>query len=1854
MKKSTKILLLIPPTIALLIASLVFEGCSFLVDKGESEREEASVTAISFARQSLTVQNGGNDYLKYSVTPSSIQNTTSVSWSYDKDIISIDADRYGVVVTGKKSGQTYLKATANGITATCLVTVEGNPDIYEGDPYIYSNFSVVELTPGSSSTVSASLYGGTASDLEDFSWEINDPSIADISFARGSCVVTAKKTGSTQIRASHPKAEYDYSMVLFVYSDSVSESYITTRENVIVINKSEISSRTVIFKVKNPVSENYQPGFSYEILSSDGKEGCCSVMGNGNTAVITPERNGISVLRVGHENCRYPLDVLVKVTTAVQNVYIVPSATTLLVTGSEETYSIYADIEGTDRFVNPDGFEWTLFDEAGNEITETDKMDFSANGNQFSVTGKKNGAFKVKVSHELSEYSRTVLIILRGQAGSTVDSSMYITTTANYVKTKVGADTTEISVQLMGGMTGDENDLVWTIDNGEDNDICRIVTPTGKINSRSAGSITSGNLYVTPLKAGTATVSVSHPKILYSTDIVIKVLSEYAVLEEPVYINADLSLVKMLNGSTREVSVSLSGNAATGDENGILWKSDDESALKISPMTGPVVQLSASGSGQHQTYVKVSHDKALSEKKILVLSADSEEELAAMKFFFAETTYFRINENSACPLSLEQFGLEDSDIANIKWTSSDEKICVPSPGRGSLKTTVAGISSGRATVTASLAGCESCAFNVTVLPEGEEIGIISSKYLTSDKNAVVIQSVGGTAGLKVSGVNISESDMARTFWKSEDSSVASVTGNGESAVVTAEKEGRTRIKVSNPESENEIFIDVKVGSLFEWADDFYVYITTESDTLTLVKGETKTIGAALENSSAKNGFSWKVSGKGGIIETTGTSDGTCFIEAVEAGMTELTVRNPNADFDKTILVAVANSPEELAAMRYLTTSQNVVTLGETYSETVSVSIKNADREILDGYHWLSSDSRILSVVSSGSTAVFYALKQGSAKVTVTNDWCDYPLEIIANVVDPVLAAANPYIACQNIVTLKVGEDARTLTADLVGGTESDFRNFTWHCQDPSIAALYSSNETAQVKALKEGVTQIVISHPKAGGVDRTVLVICEPKTVTNCYITVPESIIKMSPSDGSKTITANLINGSAEDAYNFKWWADSYDIIDMNYTGESCVITPVATGTTTLHCSHPKAAYQKDIILYVSQYSELAFETDSIQVTAGSQTFVKMEVPATNIKTKVVYSVKKTDGTSAQGLLTVSGTDSVCILNPVLEGTCFVQADLVASASGIVQATAQLLVNIEKSSSDVTYISYSGSTIITLEKGEAVTLKAGLSGADAKTGDEKYLKWKSSETGKASPAFSLSPSPSDSGITMNDEVQIKGMTAGTEATLTVTHSKAQSPLVLYVIVPGENTANILLDRTAMNLIEGDGAQSITASITNAREGDYDGLVWTVQQDELNPTVKLSGEGKKISVLPKHEGTALITATVPSSKRTATCTVTVEPPKQIILDRSTVSCYPGEKFTVTYTVSPSDELSTVTWTTSDKSIVGWTAPVISDGKATITFFGKTTEGAVTITGTTKSKAKASINVVNEWGNTLSLSKSLIKTIPVYKNDGTFDVDFELKPACAELHVTGSQFGTASQLKLKSGTYSSYDQGKSLYVIKSEKFTKVDPDTGTAYGTIHFEPVKESNSPVVVSAYNPVSVDGSDPIGVFQSREIQMSVYYSAQDFTLSDFSTTGKYSAFDSSTKILTVGDGEKVTFKCTDQNANSSPTVTNVEFRWNSENLKKIYVTGDSAKAEMLELEKSGTNSSGWSLKLSKDFNRTNGFYKANKNDSGDIVNNQNNRTRMEHIYAGNLTIYYDCAYSRGRTYVIPVYLDIRNCACNY
>jgi hypothetical protein len=1413
---------------------------------------------------------------------------------------------------------------------------------------------------------------------------------------------------------------------------------------------------------------------------------------------------------------------------------------------------------------------------------------------------------------------------------------MFITTSSNYVQTKVGADSTAVQVTISGGVPGDENNLIWTIDGGGNNDIIKIEAAAGQVKARAAGSFAYGTLYITPRAVGTAAVTVTHPKILYQTEILVKVYSANAQLTEPAYLVSDANLVRVINGQTAQVTVSLGGNCQAGDENGIAWRSENPSVIAVSPPAGPTAVLSAKGSGNNQTYVAASHAKAQSEKRILVLSADTQEALDAMKGFYSDNTYFRINAGGNCSLELQQFGLQASDINNIQWITSDYSVATVNKVSGNyLNATVTGVSGGNAVITASAAGAAPAKFYIAVLPEGESAGTIVPQYLTTTTNSILLSGPGERADVRATGVNISGYEMASTSWTSGDTSVATVAGSSGTATVTANGIGRTRINVSNPSSSNSLALDVKVGALYEWDESFDIYITASQDTYTLVKGENVTIGAALVNSSQTTGFTWSVTRGEGLVEIAGSWSGSCYVQAREAGIAEITVSNALSIADKQIYVVVGNSPEELGQFPYLTTAQNVVTVGEGQNTAVTLTVMNSAIPLISGYHWQSDDPLTASVVSSGQMAVVYGKSMGTAKIAVTNDACPYPLSIIVNCVDPIAAANNPYIMTPSIVTLTVGDPASAVTAQLAGGLASDTTAFFWQIDDPSVAALYSSNDTAQVRALKEGAASITVSHPKANGVDRNILVICEPRLVSDCYITTTESIIRMSPADQTRIVTASLVNGAANDAYNFKWWADSYDCINLNYTGGSASVQPIAAGMTTVHISHPKAQYEKDLIIYVSQYSELAFSRTSLSIPAGTQTFVNMQVPVSSVSTRLSYtSALPGGGGSASHIVSASGTSSVCIVNAHAEGTAVVTASLIASNSGIVQGTCELLVNVTPSTVPPTYINYAGSNIITLERGVTKTLSASLAGQGVTEQDSLSLQWRSSDQS----ALKITPS-SDSGTAVNNQIQVTAMKAGAESTITISHEKAASNVILYFVVPGENAAAVTLDRNAIAMMTGDNPAALTATLVNAQPSDITGLEWDVEQE--SQVIQISGTGRRINILPVKAGTALVTVRAPSSGRTDTCEITVDEPHNITFNYKIATLYPGESRLIEYSTTPASQMSAITWSVKDNAYV----QIGEDDKAGhLTIYGKR-EGSTVLTGLTASGVSTSLSVVVDWGDDFNLSKSMVKSIPVNNNDGSFEINYDVSPVIAEIHVAVSD---TQGMRLKPGTYTSAvtESGTTTYIIGPEFHKTADLQTGYATGTIYLDPLGETIIPVTVAAYNPMGIQ--QPNGSFLpyyigQKIVGMQIFYTSLTFAPSGVTATGSFSRFDQAANAIVVGDGEQVSFLLTPQEVNARPANITATFVPNP-----AEVDQSADRPNQKQYVAAGNVGNNVHVYHLFDYNAVNGRYGFVDPcfPDTDVV--------MAVLVVGTVNISYKTGDGTAREFSFPVYVEVRNCSKIY
>lgn len=1936
-------------------AGCILGGCKFFESVSESEDVdyEGQVTAISLSAGALAVDAGEIDYIQLTVTPSDVQNKISPKWTYDEAFLSCSADAYGATITGLHAGQSEVKCVVNGITARCLVTVEGDIEDYEEPQYITSNYSVIELEPGTHKTVNVSLYGGTSDQYEDFEWSVEDESVASISYARNNCTVTAKRNGSTVLTASNPKnAKYPYSMVIYVQSDELTSSYITTGMNVVSIYRNESDTKNVVFTVKNPVTTNWRSKFTYTDISDEEYKDCIEISAANEVLSIKAKKQGLARVNIHNEECEYDLQILVRVITIVNNVYIELSESSVKLVGSDTAHTVTASVTGYDGIVNDDEFIWEIPEDAYNIA------DITASGNSLRVQGKKNGYFKVKAGHQLSgEFRRSILFILTQQDGSAVDASMYITTTSNYVATKVGAETSEVQCVLVGGANGDENDFTWTVTSGAGNEVVGLETQTGIIQSRSAvtsGTDAYGKLYITPRTKGSATITVGHPKCLYTTDILVKVYSADALLSPQATINADTGVLKILSGGYEDVTVSLA-NAASGDENGIKWESDNTNVVACSPSEGPTSRVSvAAGSGSNQTYIRLNHEQIngndVPEKRILVLSADTEEELVNMKAIWTDSNYIRIEHGGSAKLTLSQVGLTDESGAwdssyTIKWTSSDAGIVLPGIADSSnpLVATAKGISAGHATVTAAITATGSgeqagkeVTFDIVVLAEGESADVIKNPYLTTTLNAVVIGSVGGTAELDVTGVDLSDAEMKDTAWEVTDinpdsdgeetsaksgTDVVQLDANGAGATVTALRKGKSTVKVTNPHAEsslvNPLRIAVKVGSYLEWTDDIFPYIVTDKDTYQAVKGDYVTIAATVENSEEQGSFSWAASGGADLVELTPTGTGMnqCVVETKGAGMAYITVTNTlTADTtgEKTVLLDIRNTAAELDGIKYLTTDRNVVTVALGSTESVSVSAVNYDKSPTTGFTWTSDRSDYVEVSGTGPTAIVSGKAVGSAKISVTQADCDYPdfpLEIVVNCVDMADVTAFPYITAPSVETLTVGSSWTEITADLVGGSERDYGDFEWSItsDDSSKIEINGQNETCKVKAIGTGVASITVSHPKAidsygNRIKRNILVICEKASNSKYYISMSEDIVTMKPTDGTYTVTATLVNGDADEAYDFRWSSDNYDIISLSASQGTCLIEPLSTGVANITVSHPLCpGRSKTVIVKITRYDTFTFPQSSMTVKAGTGTqFVTMQVPSTGAASTVAYTSSDTSVVEIQ-----QSTKDICAFQPLSKGSAVISAvwKTTGESAGTILGTADMLVYVEKADENTAYISTSlGTNFLQMQKDDYKVITAEIKMTNSASGlslDSALTEWYYMD-GENKGVFSLTGATSgnmDGGaahIFTGASVKVTATGYDTKGTiLYARHPACASTVKIYITVPQSEKPAIALDSANLTMSETDDAVRLTATIDNGSSEDYLRIGWSCTDESGNnldmnneyALVEKDSSGKYVNITPKKIGYFNVLASFTTDDgytSSSYCSVAVKNAPLITLDHSMVSMTPYSTKTITYTVYPPDDK--ITWTTGDSSV----AVVIDNndretqangtGKGTVKVVGKKTEGVTTLQGKTASLSYVSIAVSNQYNYSLSLSKTIISSTPAqaYGAGSVMRIDYTVSPASAYVLLQKDTAMGREALQNLGIVNASENEisGGTFWKVSHADSDKIDDDKNTRSGYIQLVCGGEINGTLLTEILVPdvIQADGSvadqkENIG----SDIDVKVYYPSVDIILSGFRSDGNFSKYKNG--MIYLGDGETVCFTPSVDSSeypHMSLKVSNVKYISDNcspaikQACKMAYIskTGntidpDRVSDKIRDINPSGTAGE-WMLVHTMDYGsgstpKTYNYYGTTV-ESYDTEYWKGNHTVVAALNAGTAAItYWNYALSKYTTFSVKIYVEVRNCTMN-
>lgn len=1688
-------------------------SCNFFASftKDETENQDVEITSLSLGKSTLSMSVGGMDYISVSIKPQTAQKEVALIWSYDKSIIECDtSSNWGITITALKEGQTSLKCSYGGYDATCLVTVSGFSEGYESttEPYIYSNTTVLQTSPGITEKVFVSLYGGDANDIDGYTWTIDNSSVASIQPTGQYCLITAKGSGYARIKITHTKASYPYYMGIYVFEDATKVSYITTQNNILTMNTGD-SVQTINVSLVNGKDTSLDSSFQWEILEKNSDEIPISFDFNANNAVITPIKSGSCTVRVTHPDAIYPLDILCRVITIVQNVYILPDNTKVSMNGDEQK-TVSCSLENLkDGEYSIDEYEYKLDDYNVAEI-----VNFV--GNQVILKGKANGSCKLLISHPKAKYTREVLLIVTGQLTDAIDASCFISTSQDYIRTKVGEDMTSLSISLKGGDDGDESGFIWSVKSSAidgTSDVIKLETTNGSVivSRAAAQTYAFGTAYITPLAEGTAVISVSHPKVLYPTEILVKVLNKEAILTEPLYFSGN-GMIKILNGETYDYTVELKGkNKTSSDEENIEWTAED-SRISIAS-SGAMAQISApsQGNGQTISYIKIRHQKCDTDKKVLVLTADTQESLDSMKALYSDKLYYNIEIGDTCVLMANSVGFEGTydeetetymsyDFSTVQWAIKNPTICsVEKTQSNPLNAIIKGLKAGTTTVSILIEDV-SCDFTVTVYPEGT-VATEPEVYFTTTQNVISLSSKGKSSSVYVSAVNLSSVEYSNITWTSDNEDIATIIPNGTSGTITANSEGTAIIRVSHPDSQNTLKIYVRVGSEYVIKESEPVVYISSIDVITMLKdSQSQKFQAVLVNYSEVDvsGFTFSIDDESVAKISAQTTQGIAYVQPVTSGQAEITIRHTATEFTKKVLVIVGNSEEELASFTYITTNQNVVAIGEGNTKNVSVSIKNSDEIIFDGYTWTSSNPSVVDISASGANAIFTGNSIGTAIITVSNKACKYPLTIIAQVVDPIAASSNPFIYLNSsVLTLTVSSNFTNITADLVGGNESDFSDFTWTTNDSSICVVYGQNGVGKVRALKEGQTYITVKHPKAIS-PAQILVVCDKKVDTECSISVPTSIITMKPTDSSQTFSATLVNGSINDKYNFKWSLDVYDVIDFQYSANVCTISPKQSGSCTITVSHPKAAYEQQIVVNVQEYTSFSFPNTNITITQGNVSFITMQVPTTKVTTHVEYSVDNS------AICSISGTKAVAQIQAIETGTTTVRAKLIASSTGLVQAESEMMVYVKEKATDSAYITAS-TTIYTVQKGKSQTLSANLSGNGVAITDSANLTWSTND----SDVIQITGISSD-GKVRGNQIYITALKSG-EALITCSHEKAASTLQFYVVVPGAAEKVISLNKTYITLTKGTSGTTIKANIENSESSsDYSNLIWTCadvsgkgnQIARVMGSTNSEGEvtGQTVTILPLAKGEAIITAQLPNVEKVATCTVIVQETKSFSLEQTSKKVQPFHSAKVKFTVSPPDASYSFTKIQDDEYFTYKDLGVDENGVGYVQIDGLK-EGNGMLHCVTNDGAKGSLSVKVSWDYLFTLDTYSISGEPTK----SYQIVYTVNPSDAIINVKDSN--KLFQITTKKGGVTS----------------------GT--GLITLVPTSTGDSELTITATNP-----NDENKVIGSYKISANISYSKLTITpkiISDVATACGELAYYSQIKgdTIYVGDGETITVK---------------------------------------------------------------------------------------------------------------------------
>jgi len=1095
---------------------------------------------------------------------------------------------------------------SSGIITPVTVKVKVvQSDTTISQPYTLVGPSFIGMNYGQEKMVPVGLTDATPVEKGRIDWKSGNAQIVQVTGNGDEAKFTAGySTGQTNITVSHSKSVNDKIIVAYVVPPGVDP------ENVVVLGIEKDHwllkpGDEVMMQLVTNADESADKSIR-DITWGGYDESVLEVDYNGSRALVKAKNTGSAVITVTHPKKLIDLKIYISVSDMTFDKSITLPGIVEMIIGENKV--ITAVTQGlAEREIN--NITWTI-DDPGVVGISGEKSDLK--GGKLFIQGKERGQAWLTARQDDLGYMKKILVVC-ARTYEELMNTFVLASEESYYRLKVGESR---DIRLVSGSAGfPEREMPFITWTDEGNKVVKIYADGNHATIEAAA-------------LGITTVTVNHSLILKPVTITFETYNETTGM---FVFNSNTLMMGLVirkgneaenDDNTKNLTVGIN---PAGPSYALLEAADEAPEKHIFEFTPVSNQFRITGRTKGQSYLRISHPQVAEDLRVLVYTADTKAELDVMfPTALSKTNYLlKIGEKQHITLTTppdlgpaQQATSTNPAGYSVEYLNKLKKISWVATGDTAVISRTYDVYNRDVEIEGRNAG--NCALEIRydgAAVEKAYVSVKSQAALDMSKRIVTESIIGlspGTANRKTSiGSNLTPDEINELEWRVANPGIVSiapvVTVPGKvdksSQYLTAVSPGETEVVVSLGQIERyiKVYVTADVTQYRALNMDNRYYQLRKNDEMTLTA-----FHAALPCTAGDN---WVFYPKNDpfdnkVAELAQEGKDSVKIRGINEGIATVILYNTECGTDVQFLVEVNNTAplvETVTDDWFMTAVKTVYALDPAKVMDVTRVTVNGVRfpaEELAKIEWRVVSEEIDGVkkeLREGENGVLLTLtnKKGSSldimprnRVGAAVVRAYHPRSVnsldITVICNAAMVQANPaphIVVDKEIVKLQLNESA-DITAVIEGITGGyDIAQFAAESDNAQRIQITRVGNRITVKGVQFGQALVTISHPKAE-IQKKIVVMVMAGDNALVYLTTKQNFVVLEKNN-YQMVEVELAGYTDVNNRNYIWSTDDSDIISINDSGKSAVITAKGVTKTARITVQHVACMEYPLFIYV-------------------------------------------------------------------------------------------------------------------------------------------------------------------------------------------------------------------------------------------------------------------------------------------------------------------------------------------------------------------------------------------------------------------------------------------------------------------------------------------------------------------------------------------------------------------------------------------------------------------------------------------------------------------------------------------------